>query len=29
VLGAEPADPEFNTPMFRRLCAFHMADPAP
>lgn len=28
VLGAEPADPQFDTPMFRRLCAFHMSNTA-
>ena len=28
VLGAEPPEPEFDTPMFRRLCAFHMANTA-
>jgi antitoxin CptB len=26
VLGAEDPDPEFDTPMFRRLCDFHLAD---
>ena len=29
VLGAEPPEPEFDTPMFRRLRDFHLADPAP
>jgi antitoxin CptB len=28
VLGAEPAEPEFDTPMFRRLRAFHLANTA-
>lgn len=28
VLGAEPADPQFDTPMFRRLRAFHMSHTA-
>jgi antitoxin CptB len=26
VLGAEPPDPQFDTPMFRRLRTFHMSD---
>ncbi len=28
VLGAEPADPEFDTAMFRRLRDFHMSNTA-
>jgi antitoxin CptB len=28
LLGAEPPDPEFDTPMYRRLRDFHMANTA-